>query len=80
MVANGGGPDVLVVGAGLAGLACARDLTRAGLGVRVLEASDWVGGRMRSDRHEGSSSTAASRCSTPPTPRSDGASHCARCG
>jgi glycine/D-amino acid oxidase-like deaminating enzyme len=53
MVATRGGPDVLVVGAGLAGLACARDLTRPGLGVRVLEASDGVGGRMRSDRHEG---------------------------
>ncbi|MFD9657646.1 FAD-dependent oxidoreductase [Streptomyces mirabilis] len=53
MVATRGGPDVLVVSAGLAGLACARDLTRAGLGVRVLEASDGVGGRMRSDRHEG---------------------------
>ncbi|MFE1984460.1 FAD-dependent oxidoreductase [Streptomyces mirabilis] len=28
-------------------------MTGAGLGVRVLEASDGVGGRMRSDRHEG---------------------------
>lgn len=53
MVATRGGPDVLVVGADLAGLACARDLTGAGLGVRVMEASDGVGGRMRSDRHEG---------------------------
>jgi phytoene dehydrogenase-like protein len=45
--------DVLVVGAGLAGLACARDLAGAGRRVRVVEASDAVGGRMRSDRHEG---------------------------
>ncbi|MFD3536970.1 NAD(P)/FAD-dependent oxidoreductase [Streptomyces sp. NPDC058664] len=45
--------DVLVVGAGAAGLACARDLLAAGLGVRVLEAGDEVGGRMRSDRVEG---------------------------
>ncbi|MFE9877624.1 NAD(P)/FAD-dependent oxidoreductase [Streptomyces sp. NPDC005784] len=45
--------DVLVVGGGLAGLACARDLTAYGFGVRVLEASDGVGGRMRSDPHEG---------------------------
>ncbi|MFF3348829.1 NAD(P)/FAD-dependent oxidoreductase [Streptomyces sp. NPDC002779] len=45
--------DVLVVGAGVAGLACARDLLEAGLGVQVLEASDEVGGRMRSDRVEG---------------------------
>lgn len=45
--------DVVVVGAGLAGLACARDLTAAGLRVRVLEAGDRVGGRMRTDRVEG---------------------------
>ncbi|MBD9726535.1 NAD(P)/FAD-dependent oxidoreductase [Streptomyces caniscabiei] len=45
--------DVLVVGAGVAGLACARDLVAAGVGVRVLEAGDEVGGRMRSDRVEG---------------------------
>ncbi|WP_052391252.1 NAD(P)/FAD-dependent oxidoreductase [Streptomyces sp. NRRL B-24484] len=42
-------PDVVVVGAGLAGLACARDLVAAGLEVTVLEASDGVGGRMRTD-------------------------------
>ncbi|WP_432156757.1 NAD(P)/FAD-dependent oxidoreductase [Streptomyces sp. bgisy153] len=45
--------DVLVVGAGVAGLACARDLLTAGVDVRVVEASDQVGGRMRSDRVEG---------------------------
>ncbi len=45
--------DVLVVGAGVAGLACARDLLAAGVGVRVVEASDDVGGRMRSDRVDG---------------------------
>jgi phytoene dehydrogenase-like protein len=45
--------DVLVVGAGVAGLACARDLLDAGLDVRVLEAGDGVGGRMRTDRVDG---------------------------
>lgn len=38
-------PDVLIVGAGLAGLAAGRDLARAGLGVRVLDKSRGVSGR-----------------------------------
>ena len=45
--------DVLVVGAGLAGLACARDLVGSGLEVRVLEAGDAVGGRVRTDLVDG---------------------------
>jgi phytoene dehydrogenase-like protein len=45
--------DVLVVGAGVAGLACAQDLAAAGLDVLVLEASDAVGGRMRTDVRDG---------------------------
>ncbi|SMF10160.1 monoamine oxidase [Tistlia consotensis] len=38
-------PDVIVVGAGIAGLTAAAALARAGLGVRVLEARDRIGGR-----------------------------------
>ena len=45
--------DVLVVGAGLAGLQCARELQAAGREVQVWEASDDVGGRIRTDRVDG---------------------------
>lgn len=44
---------VVVVGAGLAGLACARRLHDAGCDVTVLEASDGIGGRMRTDLVDG---------------------------
>ncbi len=45
--------DVLVVGAGLAGLACARHLVSGGLHVRLVEASDAPGGRIRTDQIDG---------------------------
>ncbi|WP_432504650.1 NAD(P)/FAD-dependent oxidoreductase [Kineococcus arenarius] len=45
--------DVVVVGAGLAGLACAKHLSAAGVEVAVVEASDGVGGRVRSDLVDG---------------------------
>lgn len=45
--------DVVVVGAGLAGLACASRLSAGGLDVQVLEACDGVGGRARTDRVDG---------------------------
>ena len=41
--------DAVIVGAGLAGLSCAVDLHQAGYDVVVLEASDGVGGRVRTD-------------------------------
>jgi phytoene dehydrogenase-like protein len=45
--------DVLVVGAGLAGLRCAIRLTELGRQVVVVEAEDSVGGRVRTDMVDG---------------------------
>lgn len=46
-------PDVVIVGAGLAGLCCARRLAQCDVSFQVLEASDGVGGRVRTDIVEG---------------------------
>ncbi|GHO84612.1 NAD(P)/FAD-dependent oxidoreductase [Dictyobacter formicarum] len=43
---------IIIVGAGLAGLTCAKVLAEAGQEVLVLEAADQVGGRIRTDYHE----------------------------
>lgn len=45
--------DVVVIGAGMAGLTCARALVAAGRSVVVIEASDGVGGRVRTDVVDG---------------------------
>ncbi|MET0741712.1 MAG: FAD-dependent oxidoreductase, partial [Candidatus Nanopelagicales bacterium] len=37
---------VVVVGAGISGIACARELADAGLPVQVCDRSDRIGGRM----------------------------------
>lgn len=50
MVTN---PDVLVIGGGLAGLCCARTLHERGVSFQILEASDAIGGRVRTDTVEG---------------------------
>ena len=41
--------DVVVIGAGIAGLAAARDLSAKGSSIAVLEARDRIGGRLLSD-------------------------------
>ena len=45
--------DLVVIGAGLAGLTAARTIQRSGRSVVVLEASDAVGGRVRTDEVDG---------------------------
>jgi phytoene dehydrogenase-like protein len=45
--------DVVIVGAGLAGLSAARVIQQQGLSVIVLESSDDVGGRVRTDIVDG---------------------------
>ncbi|MDN3495239.1 NAD(P)/FAD-dependent oxidoreductase [Planococcus sp. APC 4015] len=45
--------DVVVIGAGLAGLRAATRLAESGLEVELLEASDAVGGRQRTDEVDG---------------------------
>jgi phytoene dehydrogenase-like protein len=45
--------DCIVIGAGLAGITAARDLESTGKNVLLIEASNDVGGRLRSDRVDG---------------------------
>ncbi|WP_374008383.1 FAD-dependent oxidoreductase [Leifsonia sp. LS-T14] len=45
--------DVVVIGAGLAGLRCAAELAAHGRDVVILEAADRVGGRQQTDRVDG---------------------------
>jgi len=44
---------VLIIGGGLSGLVCARELAAKGVEFLLLEASDGLGGRVRTDQHEG---------------------------
>lgn len=47
------GGEVVIIGGGLAGLSCARRLAAAGRPIVLLEASDRVGGRVRTDVVDG---------------------------
>lgn len=44
---------VAIIGAGIAGLACARHLRHAGLPLVLLEAKERIGGRIKTDRADG---------------------------
>lgn len=41
--------DVIIIGAGAAGLTAAHHLHKANLSIKILEASDRIGGRLRKD-------------------------------
>lgn len=45
--------DVIIIGAGIAGLTAAKILTAAGKNVLVIEAADAIGGRVRTDQVDG---------------------------
>ena len=53
--------DVVIVGAGPAGLTAARELKKAGLSVAVLEARDRVGGRTWTDTIDGATFSVRAR-------------------
>jgi phytoene dehydrogenase-like protein len=48
-----GGHDVIIIGAGPAGLSCARRLQQSNLSVLILEAADRIGGRLKTDEVDG---------------------------
>lgn len=52
-IAGASGESVLVVGAGIAGLAAAADLRSRGYAVTILEARDRIGGRIHTDQSLG---------------------------
>jgi cation diffusion facilitator CzcD-associated flavoprotein CzcO len=55
--------SILIVGAGMAGLAAARSLADAGWPVRLIEARDRIGGRVHTNRDWGRN---GSPCPSPP--------------
>ena len=46
-------PPVIIIGAGLSGLSCALHLQKNGIPFQILEASDGIGGRVRTDEVDG---------------------------
>ena len=51
---NGANQDkALIIGAGVAGLSCGLSLHKAGIPFSIIEASDGIGGRVRSDKVDG---------------------------
>ncbi len=53
MKPNGAGGQVVIIGAGIAGLCCALRLQEQGIPCQILEASDAPGGRVRTDEVDG---------------------------
>lgn len=65
------GPPVVVVGAGIAGVAAARALVAAGLGVRVLDRGRRIGGRMGARTVDGRAVDLGASYFTVPPPAAD---------
>src|SRR6185437_5228361 len=42
-------PDYIIIGAGLAGLSVANELTKLGFNVTIIEARNYIGGRIATD-------------------------------
>ena len=63
--------DVLIIGGGLAGLACVKTLESHGVGWLLLEASQTVGGRIRTDHSMALFLTVDSRSFLQPIRRPD---------
>ena len=45
--------DVIIIGAGISGLACGLEVRQHGLTPLIIDAADAVGGRLRTDRNSG---------------------------
>ncbi|RMI41638.1 FAD-dependent oxidoreductase [Streptomyces triticirhizae] len=60
--------DVVIIGAGTAGLAAAHRLSAAGLAITVLEASDRIGGRMATEQRDGFLLDRSSQLTLPQSP------------
>jgi phytoene dehydrogenase-like protein len=58
-------PDVIIVGAGLAGLSCGRRLMHAGVPFLILEADGRIGGRVKTESRDGFLLNRGSRCCRP---------------
>jgi predicted NAD/FAD-dependent oxidoreductase len=75
MASDGAAPNVIIAGAGAAGLAAAHRLLQRGYDVTIIEANDYVGGKLGAHREYGAD---AIHGSAPDIPCSCGTPECGR--